>query len=77
VSAYGKFGAIKSGPISDPQFLGGAEVILQIFRDMCQTRKAPKEYQSFIEPIAVIEAGQLAQKQKRRVDIDEITVKNI
>ena len=72
VSAYGKFGAIHSGPIGDPQFLGGAAVILQMFRDMCKTEKAPKEYQSFIEPIAVIEAGQLAQKDSRRVNIDEI-----
>ena len=72
VSAYGKFGAIHSGPIGDPQFLGGAAVILQMFRNMCKTSKAPKEYQSFIEPIAVIEAGQLAQKENRRVSIDEI-----
>ena len=71
-SGYGKFGAIHSGPIGDPQFLGGAAVILQMFHDMCKTSKAQKKYQSFIEPIAVIEAGQLAQKENRRVSIDEI-----
>jgi len=66
-SAYGKFGAVHSGPIGDPQFLGGAEIILRLFRDMCQTGKPPKDYREFVEHIAVIEGGQLAQKNGRRV----------
>jgi hypothetical protein len=71
-SAYGKFGAIHSGPIGDPQFLGGAAKILEIFRDMCNSGKAPKAYQSFIEPIAVIEAGQQAQTKGARVYMKDV-----
>ncbi len=72
VSAYGKFGAIHSGPIGDPEFLGGAEKILHIFREMVKTKKPPKDYDDFIEPIAVIEAGQQAQQQARRVYIKDV-----
>ena len=71
-SAYGKFGAIHSVPIGDPEFIGGAERILHIFREMVQTKKPPMDYDDFIEPIAVIEAGQLAQKNGNRVYVKDV-----
>ncbi len=71
-SAFGKFGVIHSGPIGDPEFLGGAAKILEIFREMIQTKKAPKDYDLFVEPIAVIEAGQLAQKEGHRVYLKDV-----
>lgn len=71
-SAYSKFGAVHSEAIGDPEFLGGAERILHIFKDMLKTGKPPKDYSEFVEPIAVIEAGQLAQKEGRRVYLKEV-----
>ena len=71
-SAYGKYGVIHSGPIGDPEFLGGAERILYILKEMVQTGTPPKGYDGFIEPIAVIEAGQQVQGQRRRVYLKDV-----
>ena len=61
-SAYSKYGAVHSEPIGDLQFLGGGQKILEMLKEMVETCKPPVEYEVFLEPIAVIEAGQLAQK---------------
>jgi predicted dinucleotide-utilizing enzyme len=61
-SAYSKYGAVHSEPIGDLQFLGGGQKILEMLKEMVETGKPPVEYEVFLEPIAVIEAGQLAQK---------------
>ena len=71
-SAYSRFGAVNSPPIGDPEFLGGAQIIMQKFRRMCQTGKAPVPYESFLEHIAVIEAGQVAQKKGARVYLKDV-----
>lgn len=71
-SAFGKYGAVHSNPIGDPEFIGGAEKILRIFREMARTGRPPVPYRHFLEHIAVIEAGVRAQKQGRRVALREV-----
>lgn len=65
--AYSKYGAIHSPPIGDPEFIYGAEKILRLFKKMILTGKPPISYEDILEHIAVIEAGQLAQKKGQRV----------
>ncbi|MFH0795778.1 MAG: Gfo/Idh/MocA family oxidoreductase [Candidatus Omnitrophota bacterium] len=71
-SAYSKYGAVHSNPIGDPEFIGGAEKILKIFREMVKTGKPPVPYRNFLAHIAVIEAAQLAQKKGGRVYLKEV-----
>lgn len=71
-SAYSKYGAVHSGAIGDPEFLGGGKKILEIFKKMLKTGVAPVSYSEFIRPIAVIEAAQAAQKKGQRVYIKDI-----
>jgi hypothetical protein len=71
-SVYGKYGALHSGPIGDPQFIGGGEKILRIFKKMIDTGKPPVPYDDFIEHIAVTEAGQTAQEKGTRVYIKDV-----
>ena len=71
-AAYGKFGAIHSGPIGDPEFIGGGAAILRLFKKMIQTGKPPVPYKDILEPIAVIEAAQIAQQKGGRVYLESI-----
>jgi len=71
-SAYSRFGTVNSGPIGDPEFLGGGRKIMQLFRQMVRTGQPPVDYEQLLEPIAVIEAGQLAQARGGRVAIREV-----
>ena len=71
-SAYSKYGAVHSNPIGDPEFIGGAEKILRMFKAMVQTGKPPVAYRDLVEPIAVIEAAQLAQTRGSAVYLKEV-----
>jgi predicted dehydrogenase len=71
-SAYSKFGAIHSPRIGDPEFLGGGQIVMQKFKAMCASGKPPADYNDFIEHIAVVEAGMLAQQKGRRVYLKEV-----
>jgi hypothetical protein len=66
-SAYTKYGVVHSPPIGDPEFIYGAEKIIKLLRQMIKTGKPPVAYHEIIEHIAVVEAGQLAQKTGQRV----------
>lgn len=67
VEAYSKMGVIHSGPIGDPEFLRGAARIVRKLRDMVRTGKPPVAYEDILEHIAVVEAGQIAQRTGERV----------
>ena len=71
VEAYSKMGVIHSGPIGDPEFLRGADRIVKKIRDMARTRKPPARYDDILEHIAVVDAGQIAQKSGKRVFIKD------
>jgi len=72
VEAYSKMGAIHSGPIGDPHFLRGGYRILQKFRNMLRTGKPPTAYEDILEHIAVVDAGQIAQKTGKRVYLKDV-----
>ncbi len=72
-AAYSKFGTIHSQPIGDPEFIGGGAKILRLFKKMILTGKPPVPYEDILEHIAVVEAGQLAQKTGKRVYLKDIT----
>ncbi|MFH1614269.1 MAG: Gfo/Idh/MocA family oxidoreductase [Planctomycetota bacterium] len=71
-SAYSKYGVVHSQPIGDPEFIGGAQRILEMFKQMLETGQPPVNYSVFLEHIAVVEAGQLAQSKSERVYIKDI-----
>lgn len=71
-SAYSHLGAIHSPPIGDPEFLSGTRNIVCLFKQMIETGKPPIPYEHIIEPIAIIEAARIAQKEGRRVLLSEI-----
>ena len=72
VEAYSKMGAIHSGPIGDPDFLRGADRIVKKLRDMVRTGKPPLDYDVIVEPIAVVEAGRIAQRSGERVVLQDV-----
>ncbi|MBI2301354.1 MAG: Gfo/Idh/MocA family oxidoreductase [Armatimonadetes bacterium] len=71
-SAYGKGGAIHSGPCGDFEFMTGGEVILRMFGEMIETRRPPVPYDALLEKIAIVEAGRVAQAEHRKVQIGEV-----
>ncbi|MFH0965422.1 MAG: Gfo/Idh/MocA family oxidoreductase [Planctomycetota bacterium] len=72
VEAYSKMGAIHSGPIGDPEFLRGADRIVKKLRKMVRTGEPPVDYGDILEHIAVVEAGQRAQKTGSRVFLKNV-----
>ena len=72
VEAYSKMGAIHSEAIGDPHFLRGGYKILCKLRDMIRTGKPPMEYEDILEHIAVVEAGQIAQKTGKRIFVKDV-----
>jgi hypothetical protein len=71
-SAFSKYGAVHSEPIGDPQFIGGAEIILKTFKHMIETGKPPVPYHNFLVHIGVIEAAGRAQKKGARVLLKDV-----
>jgi hypothetical protein len=72
IEAYSKLGAIHSEAIGDPHFIRGGHRILQMFRDMVRTGKPPIRYDDILEQIAVVDAGQIAQRTGQRVYIADV-----
>lgn len=71
-SAFSKYGVVHSPPIGDPEFIGGAEIILKMLKRMIATGKPPVPYQNFLVHIAVIEAAGRAQKAGKRVYLKDV-----
>ena len=72
VEAYSKMGAIHSSPIGDPDFLRGADRIVKKIRQLARTRKPPRSYDDIVEQIAVVDAGQIAQRTGKRVFLKDV-----
>jgi hypothetical protein len=71
-SAFSKYGAVHSPPIGDPEFIGGGEIILKMFKRMIETGKPPAPYRNFLVHIGVIEAAVRAQKKGARVFLKDV-----
>jgi hypothetical protein len=72
VEAYSKLGVIHSGPIGDPEFLRGAVRIVAKLRDMVRSGRPPLAYEDILEQIAVVDAGQIAQRSGKPVYLREV-----
>jgi predicted dehydrogenase len=72
-TAHSKNGTLHSPAIGDPEFMGGGEVILKLFRKTVQTGKPVVAYDSILEKIAIFDAALLSQKRGRAVRLSEIT----
>ena len=72
-SAYSGLGAIHSPPVGDFVFPLGAARILELAKTMVRTRQPQIPYADLLEWIAVATAARLAQKERRRVSLKEVT----
>ena len=73
VSAFGGQGAIHSGNIGDFEFPEGAGEILRRVVRMVREGKATEPRAEMLENIAVATAARLAQREGRRVRLEEVT----
>jgi hypothetical protein len=72
-SVYSSKGVIHSPPIGDYEFPWGAIKILEMTREMARTGKPPVPYEDILECVAIVNAARLAEKERRRVFLEEIT----
>ena len=72
ISAYSNRGVVHSPAIGDPEFPSGTRNIACLFKQMVETGKPPIPYEHMLEPIAIIEAARIAQKEGRRVALREV-----
>ncbi len=71
-AGYSAQGAVCSRPIGDFEFIYGGQRILQNFKKMILTGVPPRDYDDIILHIAIVEAGQIAQKTGRPVRISDV-----
>ena len=71
-SAYGPLGAVHSPAVGDFEFPEGAARILELVKEMVTTARSPVAVVDMLEGIAVATAARLAQKERRRVLLDEV-----
>lgn len=71
-AGYSSQGAVTSGPIGDFQFIYGGQKILQNFKGMIRTGKPPRSYDDIVLHIAIVEAGQIAQRTGEPVRIEDV-----
>ena len=58
--------------IGDKEFHTGGTRIITLFRQLIDTGKPPIPYGHILDPIAIIEAAGIAQKEGRRVALREV-----
>ena len=63
---------LRSLEIGDPEYLAGTVRIVELFKEMLDTRTPPVSYDLPLELIAIVEAGRTAQRERRRVWLKEI-----
>ena len=71
-SVYSRQGVIHSPGIGDREFLSAGAPIIRLFREMVRTGQPVIPYDDILEPIAIIDAALLAQKEGRRVALEEV-----
>ena len=68
---------VRSREIGDLEFLGGSYNIIRLFKKMLDDRKPLIPYEVPLELIAVVEAGRVAQRDRRRVYLKEIAADDL
>lgn len=72
VSAYSNRGAIHSDGIGDFEFPHGALDILDLIREMVETKNAVFSYKLMVEPVVISAAARLAQVEGRKIYIKDV-----
>ena len=63
---------LRSNTIGDAEYIGGGLNILRKFRRMVTTRTPPIPYEALVELIAIVDAGRMSQKKRRRIYLKDI-----
>jgi len=71
-AGYSAGGAVASRPIGDFEFIYGGQKILQNFKKMIESGVPPRDYDDIILHIAIVEAGQIAQRTGRQVAVRDV-----
>ncbi|MGD9497634.1 MAG: Gfo/Idh/MocA family protein [Armatimonadota bacterium] len=71
-AGYSAGGAVTSRPIGDFEFIYGGQRILLNFKRMIRTGELPRPYDDMLLHIAIIEAGQIAQRSGRAVRVEDV-----
>jgi len=71
-SAYSNQGAIHSPGIGILRFPPGSRKIIEMFLKLVQTGQPQVPYEHTLELIAILEAGRIAQTEKRRASLEEV-----
>jgi hypothetical protein len=71
-AGYSQFGAVASNPIGDFEFIYGGQKILRNFKRMIQTGQPPRDYDNILLHIAIVEAGQIAQRKGEQVRVKDV-----
>ena len=71
-AGYSKHGSLPSRPIGDFEFIYGGQRILRNFKKTIQTGKPVRPYANMVFHIAIIEAGQIAQREGRAVRVADV-----
>jgi len=71
-AGYSRYGSLASRPIGDFEFIYGGQEILRNFKKTVLTGQPVRLYDDMIFHIAVIEAGQIAQRKGRAVRVEDV-----
>ena len=71
-AGYSQGGAVASNPIGDFEFIYGGQKILRNFKKLVLTGELPRPYDDMIFHIAIIEAGQIAQRTGKAVKVQDV-----
>lgn len=69
---YGQSGVIHSPFVDDFVFPNAGACILDSLKKMVATKEPPLSYDSMLELIRIVEAGRIAQKSRRTVELSEL-----
>ena len=71
-AGYSKHGSLASRPIGDFEFIYGGQKILRNFKRTVLTGQPVRPYEDMVFHIGVIEAGQIAQRTGRAVQVQDV-----
>ena len=71
-SAHSNQGVVHSPGIGVLRFPSGSRKIVEMFLKLVQTGQPQVPYEHSLELIAILEAGRIAQTEKRRASLEEV-----
>ena len=71
-SAYSNQGALHSPGIGDREFMSAGPKVVRLFQQMIRTDQPPIPYEQMLEPVVIIEAARIAQRDGLRVRLEDV-----